>query len=257
MSMRVTKGADPEIFLVNEQGKFISSVGRIGGSKVMPMPIDHNGNAVQEDNVTVEFNIPACHNKVMFIENINKNLTWIRNKAAEMGLSTSIKPSAVFDDDQLDTPQAKTFGCEPDFNAWNGGMENPRPTASNANLRSCGGHIHIALPDGVDPLLAIQSMDLYIGCQMLEFDEDRDRRQLYGKAGAFRPKPYGVEYRTASNAWIENDDRIGWVWDQTDRAIEHASKGVSFTEVQSQMIQDCINNSDLGLLAVLKKEFDL
>jgi len=255
--MRVVKGCDPEVFLIDANGKFISSVDKIGGSKDMPMPIDHNGNAVQEDNVTVEFNIPPCHNKIQFIENINRNKDWIKNKAEELGLSIAIKASAVFDDDQLQTPQAQTFGCEPDFNAWRHGEENPRPSAGNANLRSCGGHIHIALPDGVDPLLAVQCMDLYVGCQMLEFDKDADRRQLYGKAGAFRPKSYGVEYRTASNAWIETDERISWAWDQTDRAIEHASKGVPFTAEQAAMIQDCINNSDLGLLAMLKKEFDL
>lgn len=257
MAMRVTKGADPELFLINEAGKFISSVGLIGGSKDMPMPIDGEGNAVQEDNVTVEFNIPPCFNKKMFIDNININKNWIAAKAKELGLSTSIKPSAVFDDDQLQTEGAKTFGCEPDFNAWNNGEENPRPSSSNPNLRSCGGHVHIALPSGVDALLAIQNMDLFVGCQMVEFDKDRDRRQLYGKPGAFRPKKYGVEYRTASNAWIESDELIGWVWDQTDRAIERAATGVEFTPEQAAMIQDCINNSDLGLLAILKEEFNL
>jgi hypothetical protein len=257
MQTIVTKGADPELFLVDANGKYISSVGLIGGSKDFPMPIDEEGNAVQEDNVTVEFNIPPCTSAKAFIEHINKNKAWIKEKAASLNLQLSIKPSARFNEDQLATEAAKTFGCEPDFNAWMGGMENERPHADDSSLRSCGGHIHIALSDTDDRLLVIQSMDLFVGCLMLEFDHDSDRRKLYGKAGSFRFKPYGVEYRTASNAWIETDDRIQWAWDQTDKAVEHARKGVQFTEAQGLKIINCINNSDLKLLEELKQEFAL
>lgn len=258
---KVTKplmlGCDPEVFLIDNDGKFISSVEKIGGSKEYPRPIDDLGNAVQEDNVTVEFNIPPCTDPKKFIEHINRNKDWIKQRAATLGLQMSIRPSARFNDDQLQTEGAQTFGCEPDFNAWNGGMENERPHAEDGNLRSCGGHIHIALGVDDDRLLVVQCMDLFVGCMMLEFDHDTDRRKLYGKAGAFRFKSYGVEYRTASNAWIESDDRIQWAWDQTDKAVERARLGVAFTEEQANKIQACINNSDLQLLEELKAEFGL
>lgn len=253
-----TLGCDPEIFLIDPVTlEFVSSVGKIGGSKDFPMPINEEGDAVQEDNVTVEFNTPACTSSAQFIEHINKNKEWIRKRAAELGLHMSIAASATFSDKELDTPEAQTFGCEPDFNAWKKGKQNPRPRADNPNLRSCGGHIHIGLNDGDDPLLVIQAMDLFVGCLMLEFDKDADRRKLYGKAGAFRPKKYGVEYRTASNAWIETDDRIQWAWDQTEKALAFVRAGGRFTEEQGKRIQDCINNSDLDLLEELKKEFEL
>lgn len=250
-------GADPEVFLVDGNGKYISSVGLIGGSKWQPLPIDELGNAVQEDNVAVEFNTPPCSTKEMFIENIRKNKDWIADKARSLGLSISITPSAQFDKDQLQTKAAQEFGCEPDFNAWDNGAENPRPNSKNKHLRSAGGHIHIELPSFADRLAVVQWMDLYVGCMMLEFDDDKDRRQLYGKPGAFRPKPYGVEYRTASNKWIENDEQIAWVWDQTEKAVDCALRGKTFTEEQAQKIRDCINNSDLKLLAELKTEFGL
>lgn len=253
-----TIGADPEVFLVNPMTRaFISSVGKIGGSKDYPRPINEEGDAVQEDNVTVEFNTPACTSAEQFIEHINKNKEWIQQRAAELGLVMSVTASATFSDEELDTPEAQTFGCDPDFDAWNGGKQNPRPHAVNPNLRSCGGHIHIGLEVTDDPLMVIQAMDLFVGCQMLEFDNDVDRRKLYGKPGAFRPKAYGVEYRTASNAWIETDERIQWAWDQTDKALAFVRAGGSFTKEQGQRIQDCINNSDLKLLEELKKEFEL
>jgi hypothetical protein len=252
-------GCDPETFLFDpKNNKFISSVGLVGGSKEQPRPIDDEGNAVQEDNVTIEFNTPPCRSAADFIKNINLNKDWIKARAAELGLEMVIKPSAVFDDDQLQTRAAKTFGCEPDYNAWNDGNQNPPPQAANKNLRSCGGHIHIQFDhDEMDMLAVVKAMDAFVGCLMLEFDNDAGRRELYGKAGAFRKKSYGVEYRTASNRWIESDERIQWVWDQTEKALEFVASGRTFTDEQGKMIQACINNSDLKLLAQLKQEIGL
>lgn len=252
-------GCDPEIFLFNaDTNKFISSVGLIGGSKDYPRPIDDEGNAVQEDNVTVEFNTPPCHTVEDFKLHIKKNKDWITERAAQLGLTMLIKPSAVFDEDQLQTHGAKTFGCEPDFNAWTDGRQNPRPKAVNKNLRSCGGHVHIQIDhDTMDMIEVVKAMDLFVGCLMLEFDDDKGRRELYGKAGAFRKKAYGVEYRTASNAWIESDDRIQWVWDQTEKALEFVASGRLLTEEEGALIQQCINESSLEALDQLKAIFQL
>lgn len=251
-------GCDPEVFFIHPKtGEYISSVDKVGGSKNRPMPIDDQGNAVQEDNVTVEFNTPPCATVADFVKHININKDWIKAKAKELGLEMSITASAVFSDQELDSYGAQTFGCEPDFNAWKNGKRNPRPKAENQNLRSCGGHIHIALEETDDGLEVIKAMDLFVGCMMLEFDNDKQRRELYGKAGAFRQKRYGVEYRTASNAWIATDERIQWAWDQTEKALAYARSGKGFTEAQGQMIQDCINNSDMDLLDELKLEFNL
>lgn len=249
-------GCDPEVLLIDSTGKFISSVGLIGGSKDEPRPIDEEGNAVQEDNVTVEFNTPPCKTSADFIKHINKNKDWIKKQAAIFDLQMLIKPSAVYDDDQLNTEAARTFGCEPDFCAWEDGRENPRPRTDNPNLRSAGGHIHVQIDDpGLDILDVVKAMDLFVGCPMLRFDNDNDRRKLYGKAGAFRKKSYGVEYRTASNKWIESDDLIQWVWDQTEKAIRFASMKIVFTDEQAMKIQNCINFSNVMLLEELEAEF--
>lgn len=252
-------GCDPEVFLFSaENNKFISSVGLIGGSKDDPMPIDSEGNAVQEDNVTVEFNTPPCLTVEDFKKHINRNKQWITQRAEKLGLQMSIKPSAVFDDEQLNSYGAQTFGCEPDYNAWADGKMNPRPRARNKNLRSCGGHVHIQVDhDTTDILEVVKAMDLFVGCLMLEFDDDTGRRELYGKAGAFRKKAYGVEYRTASNAWIESDEKIQWVWDQTEKALAFVATGRSFSEEEGALIQTCINESSMEALNQLKGIFQL
>lgn len=245
-------GCDPELFFVDQAGKYMSSIGLVGGTKDFPMPIGE-GCAVQEDNVAVEFNTPPCASADEFVKAINHNLSFLKMHAANYNFDLKIVPSATFSDDQLADPRAQEFGCDPDFNAWKGGEQNPRPKASDANLRSAGGHIHIETE--FDCLEVVKAMDLFVGCMMLEFDTDADRRRLYGKAGAFRKKSYGVEYRTASNAWITSDERIRWVWDQTDKALDFVKNGYTLTDEDGYLIQKCINESDLGALAQLKDKF--
>ena len=93
-------GSDPETFLQDHTGRFISSVGLIGGSKDEPMPIGNNC-SVQEDNVTVEFNTHPTDNVDDFVKGINYNLDWIKNRASQLSLTVVSVPSAVFDDEQL------------------------------------------------------------------------------------------------------------------------------------------------------------
>lgn len=249
-----TLGADPEIFLKNQSGTMISSVGRIGGTKDHPRPIDDEGNAVQEDNVSVEFNIPACHTVDELRAAIHKNLDYIKDFVGVQGLELAIIPSAVFSDEELDSEGARTFGCDPDFNAWKEGARNPKPRAKNPNLRSAGGHIHVGHDDSVDSILLIQWMDVYVGCQLLRFDTDSQRRELYGRAGAYRKKFYGTEYRTPSNVWITDDKLMQLVWDQTDKALARAKAGDRVPDDLAQVVQDCINNSDLSLLAIVEEQ---
>lgn len=256
-------GCDPEVFLVNETGKFISSIDRIGGSKDMPRPIDDEGSAVQEDNVAVEYNIAPAQDVETFIQRNRKVLSYLAHHVQSQGLSLSIVPSAVFDKDQLKDPRALEFGCEPDFNAWKGGEVNPRPRAANRQLRSAGGHIHVGFNgENLDPILVVKALDLFIGVGMMKYDNDTQRRMLYGKAGAMRFKSYGVEYRTPSNAWLQSDETIRYVWKQQERALEFVRSGQAAELLVDggelgDLIQQCINESNGEAYAKLAAEFDL
>ena len=72
--MNFTIGADPELFLADARGKFISAVGLIGGTKKEPLqvPMYETGFCVQEDNVAAEFNIPPTDNANTFAWHIAK-----------------------------------------------------------------------------------------------------------------------------------------------------------------------------------------
>ncbi len=51
-------------------------------------------------------------------------------------------------------------------------------------------------------------MDAVLGIPAILLDDGLLRKQLYGKAGAFRPKEYGVEYRSLSNFWVFSPEII-------------------------------------------------
>ena len=122
---------------------------------------------------------------------------------------------------------AQELGCEPDYNAYTGN-ENPRPNG-NVNFRTGAGHVHIGWTTGADPFdeghfrdcrMLAQQLDAYLAMPAMMFDKDVTRRSLYGDFGAFRPKPYGMEYRVLSNAWLQSPELIDWVFNQTKLAFE-------------------------------------
>ena len=249
-----TIGADPELFLLNSVNKkYISSIGLIGGSKEKPRDIGR-GCAVQEDNVAVEFNIPPCHDLKSFVDSLEYNLQYLQSTAERLGLVLAIDASAEFAPDQLATPASQVFGCDPDYNAWTRSI-NPRPSANNQMLRSAGGHIHVGFDSSeLNFEQVVRAMDLFVGCEMLEFDNDTRRRELYGKAGAFRRKEYGIEYRTASNAWVKSRDLMEWAYNQTGKALEFVSKGKIIPDDGiCLLIQECINTSNATLLPKVRE----
>lgn len=257
--LQFTIGADPELFLLSLDGqKFISSIGKIGGTKREPLPVG-SGCAIQEDNVAVEFNIPPAASFKQFQDSLNFSLALLEQKAKDLNLKLAIEASAEFEPDQLSSPQAKEFGCEPDFNAWTG-TQNPRPVAKNKNLRSCGGHVHIGTNQNTVDV--IKAMDLFLGCPSTVMDKDVRRRELYGKAGAYRTKPYGCEYRTLSNFWLKSADLMKWVYDRTEYALnwveEMSDDGEMEWPVQTAgAIQACINQGNTDAYMYLAKKYDL
>ena len=250
--MNTLVGCDPELFLSDGEGAPFSAVGLIGGTKREPRKIREDGCAVQEDNVAVEFCIPPCNEVSAFIETINFNLEYIANYVKDKGLSLRITASEDFSIEQLESQQAKLFGCEPDYNAWTM-RTNPRPKSESKLLRSAGDHVHVSADS--HPFLVARAMDVFLGVPSVLLDEDTRRRELYGKAGACRPKPYGVEYRTLSNFWLKSDELKAWVFNQAQKAVTFAAEKEDWLEDKMQVIQDCINMSDKDTARGLMVEY--
>lgn len=265
MTKLFTIGGDPELFFKNASGKLISVVGLIGGSKKEPRPLPHlgAGYAVQEDNVAAEFNIPPCSTREAFIAAIGTMVSELEQMAKAKGYLLAIQASGRFDEDQLNTEAAQLAGCDPDFNAWQvfrgNARTNRRPNVEGSNLRSCGGHVAVGhtLPAYMVP----RAQDLFLGVKSVLIDEDKERRELYGMAGAFRPTPFGSEYRTLSNFWLRDPNLVGWVYDGTARALEMArayqGDPENFLMDQREAIEAAINLGDVQAANRLVEQFGL
>ena len=248
--MTTTVGHDGEVFLRNPKtNEFVSSIGLIGGTKEKPLPIPHLGQgfALQEDNVTVEFNIPPATNSQAFISSISSALSEIRRRAFALGLEVAIDSSAEFPSSELEHPNARTAGCTVDYNAWTM-LENSRPDLSKTNLRTSGGHIHIGT--NAKPFAVIRACDYFLGIASVVLDKDHQRRKLYGSAGSFRFTPWGVEYRSLSNFWLKDPTLMSWVFDATLGAVREASRSgidTTFMMNHSGSIQNIINEGKVDL----------
>jgi hypothetical protein len=257
--MEIKLGCDPEAFLIDEQGQLKSSIGLVGGSKYHPMPLPlGDGYAVQEDNVAIEFNIPPAAGRSEYVESINKVLKFLTDSLkTSYGLSMSPISAASFPESELVHPAAKVFGCDPDYNAWTL-KRNPRPNATDKTLRSCGGHVHIGFDKTkIKTEQLIKLMDLFVGVPSVLMDKGELRKTLYGKAGAYRDKSYGGEYRTLSNFWVFNNSLIEWVWDNTSRAVNAAEAQITLSEQDSLDIVNCINKNDKELAQRLVEKHNL
>lgn len=253
--MKFLIGADPEFFIKKKYGGYTSAVGLIGGSKWEPKKIDEDGHAILEDNVAIEFNIKPASSFDEFRSSIHKVLDHIRGILP--GYEFSKESAVSFPQEELMTPEAQMFGCEPDFDAWRECV-NEKPCADDKNLRSAGGHIHVGSDLAINnPIAVIRAMDLFLGVPSTQLDAGTLRRELYGKAGCFRAKNYGVEYRTLSNFWIFDDSLIQWAFDGTQRALEFVEKGNTIDVADGYRIQRCINTNNPDDFDFLKAKFAL
>lgn len=221
----ITIGADPELFIINEKTKkVVSSIGLIPGEKGNPYVADDmpNGFGLETDNIVAEFNIPPCDTEEAFINNIEYMKEYINKfvKSKDERLGILCAASKSVDKSQLNSPQAKMFGCDVDYNVYTG-EPNPKPKGETTNLRSCGFHIHIGYGNNnIDTSLQlIRYLDMYLGLPSILKDKDKRRRSLYGKAGCFRLTPYGVEYRVLSSAMMKDVPTLKFVWAQLMKAI--------------------------------------
>lgn len=238
MSIAVKIGCDPELFLTSNK-KPISAFNVIPGDKKNPHKVDKG--AVQVDGMALEFNIDPAEDAKTFSNNIGRVLSQLESMIPQ-GTKFKISPVAYFGEEYIkDQPDAaKELGCDPDFNAWRNGERNPRPSG-DAPFRTASGHIHIGWGNDFDindpeHLEACQMMVKQLDMVLLPFsfawDDDDTRRRLYGMPGAYRPKPYGVEYRVLSNVWIKKAYLRKFVFDMTKMCFDQLVIGNNFVDTK-------------------------
>ena len=251
-------GCDPEVF-VRKDNLFQSAHGLIPGDKKNPFKV--NKGAVQVDGMALEFNIDPAATSEEFCINVETVLSQMIQMVP--GYEVVISPVAHFTPEVMKAqpPEALELGCDPDYNAWSL-MPNIKPNADRP-MRTASGHIHIGWTNGqdiLDPFAVNQAasagrqMDFFLGLPSLFYDADQERREMYGKGGCIRVKPYGVEYRTLSNAWLKNKKLMTWVFNNARKGMEALVGGNELANKYGN-IEELINTGDKKeAMKILKKE---
>lgn len=207
MRIRFKTGADPEVFVLDQNtGTVVPAYKLTQGTKEKPTKTRRGG--VLADNVMMEFN-PTPQPSVSATNSVMSAMMdelADRRNFYDRALMFSAVPTMTITAAVAKEEKANVFGCDPDFDAYMQGAT--RKTPAPEPLVRCGaGHIHIGMdpkPDIPDHILA-QLCDLTYGLAAVAAGEQQQgRRQRYGLAGIYRPKPYGIEYRTLSNMWVRD-----------------------------------------------------
>ena len=244
---KILVGADPELFVKDAKGRFRSAHNMIAGTKADPFPVACG--AYQVDGMAVEFNIHPAATPEEFQNNIERVMQQME-EALPKGHTMHCVPTATFHGNHIrvQPEEATQLGCEPDYNAYTM-KENPKPNGK-VNFRTASGHVHIGFCDDADVMsedhmlkcaMLVRHLDVFLGLPSLLWDNDKKRRELYGKAGAFRPKKYGVEYRSLSNAWLRDPALIQYVFNQVQKAVEDLKSGRRFKDSDLKVVQSKVN----------------
>lgn len=259
-------GCDFEMFL-SQNGKIMSAIPFNQGTKSFPEELDKKGCCIQRDGVLQECNLPAVSldSSDEFWENTEYVKSYIMDRFARReGFTLECCPTANLDPDQLVDPEAREFGCSPDFDCWRDGDINEKNLDGNTSLRSCGGHIHLSIPEiGMPQIIDLMKLfDVFLTVPFVLIDKDKLRRKLYGNAGSFRPKYYGdtpgFEARTLSNLWISEKAYVDYVFNQLSQIFDYYDQNpMDEVNKNADVIVKCINNSDEELAKEILTKFNV
>lgn len=212
----ISFGSDPEFMLVKD-GQYKSAIDVVHGDPENRICLQ--GHQFYFDNVMAECAIKPARSKKKVLENFQECFQIYADMVRPYQLH--VQASQTYCDSELRHPMSRIVGCEPDFCAYEMAMkEGPKYAIENTGFRSCGGHIHIGHPilagDGHEPWMAVYMLDLVLGVTSLWLDKDHTslaRRGIYGKAGRYRPKSYGIEYRSLGNFWLKSPQLVSLMFD--------------------------------------------
>lgn len=192
-------GSDPELFFVKN--------GQVVPSNDV---ITSEGGIVTRDGFQLELNPHSHYCREVAGSNIATALEQAKEHADRIGAELSIAVGVTIGDEawKKSSFETRRFGCNPTSNVYQ--KINRLATGMRIRFRSGAGHIHIGnLNDAEkeDAETIVKLMDIVGGNTAVLVDRDENnaqRRKYYGRAGEYRLKPYGVEYRVYSNFWLRH-----------------------------------------------------
>lgn len=249
--MKIMLGSDPELFIINGRGSFRCADGLIPGTKKEPHRVE--GGTVQVDGFAAEIGVDPCSTKEEWISRHRQVIRQLQGMLPERYRLVAT-PKAKFTEHHFrqQSEEARQLGCEPDLNAYTLSENKVPEGAGERPFRTAGGHVHISFCQGADVkdpahiqrcATLVKQLDFFLGQASVLWDSDGDRRAVYGRAGAFRPKSYGLEYRTLSNQWLRTDQLMSLVYDLSHHAVDRLLAGDRPFAGQEDPLQSRINTS--------------
>lgn len=241
----VTFGSDPELFVIDKSAEVIPS----------PAVITHNSNIVKPDGFQIELNPSTSTCRQSASSYIEIALNEARDMAVRSGYDLSFKVGHIISESVWKQVGStlKRFGCNPTLNVHEKSFK--RVTGLREKFRAGGGHIHLGIviaKENVTKLVTL--MDIIAGntCVLIDRDPDNARRRTnYGRAGEYRLKSYGLEYRVLSNFWLKKY----LLWSMATGLLRNAYSLVHNQALSDELIsrfnlrdiRDAINNNDKEL----------
>jgi len=203
-------GADPEFIVLDYNNNPVNAIKCLKNNKTNP--ILQNKFYFFHDNVLAEFNFPPAPTEDIFVKHIKYGLQSIQKLISPYKIC--FKSAVEFYEPDHKNDNFFEVGCDPDINAYTLKYnKTPEDFFKNSLERFAGGHIHVggnsddAVCDSLLKPIFVYMMDLFVGIPSVILDQSIQafrRKKVYGQAGTYRPKSYGIEYRVLSPFWLSN-----------------------------------------------------
>lgn len=252
-SFPVQFGCDPEFFF-KKDGKVI------GSEKVLSKNGLEHLTSVVKDGIQAEIHPQANECRVILANNLSNCLASIAGNLE--GVECDFSPLVDIDKEEMDSlsDDSKQFGCSPSISASDKKATIKVKDPSKYLFRSAGGHIHLGITNEIELLQVhknidtiVKLMDIIVGntCVLLDRHEGNvERRKNYGRAGEYRIKPYGFEYRTLSNFWLRHYQLMSLSFGLARYALNvwrNNEEQQFFDLVDYEVVKHAINNNDFEL----------
>lgn len=242
-------GCDPELHLFDvDFNRIVSAIDVLKCDKHNPIDLG-DGIKCYADNVLIEASMPPSDTIAGIVRTVGESLRRMQSLLGKRYRLVA-KASHVYDDRDMQDPKAKEAGCSQNFDAYTG--EANLPPRFDGNMRTGSFHIHMGWSYLSTPerrVEMIKHLDRCLGLASVVFDVDESagrRRQLYGKAGEFRPTPYGVEYRVLGNYVIRSPELLTLAYEIAEYATQvmQGNAGMRFQPRVTKQVRDAINTNN-------------
>lgn len=206
-------GTDAEFFLVNSDNKVIPASKVIPGTKEKPHKL-RNG-VCHPDGLSLEVGCPPSDTPEGMVTNLFKVLREVHKKyLKDNGLTVLNKQGVSISKVEGAGHKDLEFGCGVEYQRTSSDMYKHRDMSATKNLRFSGFHIHLGYTtDQQDDYFSyLDACKLVAVLDRLTAKHDlntgKKRELQYGGLGAFRIKPYGIEYRAMDCTVITNERKF-------------------------------------------------